>query len=256
MVTNATPSTEAAEPALASRIPVIEYHGTEYKMGSYIQMTSDWFRAQLQWLSENGYQSLTGEQLCDFALGAARPPKKSCAIRFDLGLAVAQNVQEALLPTLEMYGFRALFFVLTSAVKDESKENILTWSQLREWEGTGLIEIGSHGVYHPDYKKLNPAQRKWDAKTSKATIEANLGHPIAFFSFPYDSVPTKPELFLKPLGYKLAFTGYRPQRSVLFKDPNPYALPCYYPYSNQKIYPKIYGTKNLTFGQMIETAIA
>lgn len=256
MVTNAAPPVEPVDPTLASRIPVIEYHGTEYKMGSAIQMKTEWFHAQLQWLSDNGYQTLTGDQLVDFALGVSRPPKKSCAIRFDLGLAVAQNVQEVLIPALEKHGFRALFFVLTSSVKETNQDNFLTWSQLRQWDEAGLIEIGSHGVYHPDYKKLTEVQRKWDAKTSKATIEANIGHPIAFFSYPYDSVPARANLLFKPLGYKLAFTGYRNQRSVLFKDPHPYGLPCYYPYSNQKIYPKIYGTKNLTFGQMIEAAIA
>jgi peptidoglycan/xylan/chitin deacetylase (PgdA/CDA1 family) len=244
------------DPTQTNRIPVIEYHGTEYKMGTTIQMTTAWFLAQLEWLSENGYQTLNGEQLANFALGVSRPPKKSCAIRFDLGLAVADNVRDVVIPTLEKYAFHALFFVLTSAVNEDGKNNLLSWGQLKEWEAAGLIESGSHGVYHPDYKKLTAVQRQWDAKTSKTTIEAKLGHPISFFAFPYDSVPARPDTLLKPLGYKLAFNGFRTQRSVLFKDPNPYALPCYYPYSNGKIYPILSGAKGLTFAQMIEAAIA
>jgi peptidoglycan/xylan/chitin deacetylase (PgdA/CDA1 family) len=245
----------AVEPGLAKQIPVIEYHGTEYKMGTSIQMTTEWFQAQLQWLSDNGYQTLSGEQLIEFALGVSKPAEKSCAIRFDLGLAVADNVRNVMIPALQTFGFKALFFVLTSSVKDDNKDNFLTWDQLREWEAAGLIEIGSHGVYHPNYKKITQSQRVWDAKTSKATIEAQIGRPISFFAFPYDAVPPKPDGLLKPLGYKLAFAGVRIQRSVLFKDPTPFALPCYYPYSNPKIYPKVYGTKGLMFGQMIESAI-
>jgi peptidoglycan/xylan/chitin deacetylase (PgdA/CDA1 family) len=256
MATNLTPPETSVDQTLAKRIPVIEYHGTEYSMGASVQMKSEWFLSQLQWLSDNGYQTLTGEQLIDFTLGVSRPPQKSCAIRFDLGLAVAKNVEEVVIPALEKHGFRALFFVLTSSVKDESKDDFLTWDQIRAWEGAGLIETGSHGVYHPNYKKINQVQRKWDAKTSKDRIEENLGHAISLFAYPYDSVPTRPDLLLKPLGYRLAFAGYRIQRCVLFKDPSPYALPCYYPYSNNKIYPKINGTKGLTFGQMIEASIA
>lgn len=243
------------EPVLANRIPVIEYHGTDYKGGATIQMKSKWFLEHLQWLSENGYQSLTGEQLVAFVQGASRPAMKSFVLRFDLGLAIAHNVREIILPALQKHGFHAIFLLLTNAVKEQCIKNYLCWPEILTWEQTGLVEIGSHGVYHPDYKKLSQAQRIWDAKTSKARIEAKLGHPIYLFGYPYDSVPPKPETLLKPLGYQLALAGYRIERSVRFQDPNPYSLPCYYPYSYDKLYPKITGTKGLTFGQMIEKAL-
>ena len=244
------------DPDLASRIPAIEYHGTEYNGGPTIQMRPEWFLAQMQWLSDNGYKALTTEEILQFVQGVARPPKKSCILRFDVGLAILKEIREVILPALQKFGFHATFYALTSSIRDTPYKNCICWSDLLEWEQTGLVEIGSHGVYHPDYRKLGPLARLWDARVSKRIIESKLGHPISFFSFPYDSVPTRPDIFLGLFKYRLAFAGYtRPDRSVQFKDPSRFSLPCYYPYSGKKTYPIIIGTKTLTFGQMIEAAI-
>ena len=248
---------EPTDPSLAYRLPIIEYHDSEYKGAQTVQMTTAWFLAQLQWLSENGYKALTGAELLQFVQGEAQPPKKSCVLRFDLGMPVYRNFQEVIIPALVKYSFPAIIFVLTSAIKETSKTNYVCWSHLREWEQTGLVEIASHGVYHPDYRAAPTAVRVWDARESKRTIESKLGHPISFFAFPFDSVPNHPDVLLKLFGYRLGFAGNSrvKDRSVLFNDPNSFALPAYYPYSYKKIYPLITGTAKLTFGQMLEAAI-
>ena len=242
--------------SLAARIPALEYHYTEFKMGETIQMKTEWFLAQMEWLSENGFKTLTGEELVQFVRGEARPPQKSCLLRFDLGQPAYQNYKEIVIPALEKYSFHAVFFLLTNMIKDTCQDDYLCWDQVKEWEAAGLIEVASHGVYHPDYRKLSLAARQWDARESKRLIESKIGHPISFFAWPYDSVPDQADRLMKPLGYQLAFNGYRPERSILFKDASPYALPCYYVYSGEKTYPVITGTKGLTFGQMVEGAVA
>lgn len=256
MPTGTVPQPDPVDPSLASRIPAIEYHGTSYNGGLTIQMTPEWFLAQMQWLCDNGYKTLTNDEILQFVQGVTRPPKKSCILRFDMGLAIRDEIRNVILPTLQKFNFHATFYVLTSAVKDTPQNNIICWSDLLEWEQTGLVEIGSHGVYHPDYRKAATTTRVWDARTSKRTIELKIGHPISFFAFPYDSVPNHPDVLLKLFDYRGAFAGYtRMDRSVKFSDPTPFSLPCYYPYSGKKTYPIITGTKKLTFGQMIEGAI-
>jgi peptidoglycan/xylan/chitin deacetylase (PgdA/CDA1 family) len=250
-----TPQPEPVDPTLASRIPIIEYHDAEYKGAQTVQMTTAWFLDQLKWLYDNGFKTLTSDELLQFALGNSRPVKKSCVLRFDMGMPVFKNFQEVVLPALEKYSFRAVFFVLTSSIKDTNANNYISWDNLRAWEQTGLVEIGSHGVYHPDYRSAATATRVWDARESKRIIEGKLGHPISFFAFPFDSVPNHPDLLLKLFGYRLGFAGSRTERSVVFKDPNPFALPAYYPYSYKAIYPRMTANSKLTFGQMIEAAI-
>jgi peptidoglycan/xylan/chitin deacetylase (PgdA/CDA1 family) len=256
MSTGTVPQPVPVDPSLASRIPAIEYHGTEYNGGPTVQMTPEWFLAQMQWLSDNGYKALTNDEILQFVQGVARPPKKSCILRFDLGLAILKEIREVILPALQKFSFYATFYVLTSSIQDTPYKNCICWSDLCEWDQTGLVEFGSHGVYHPDYRKAATTTRVWDARESKRRIETKLGHPISFFAFPYDSVPNHPDLLLKLFNYRLAFAGYtRTDRSVQFNDPAPFALPSYYPYSGKKIYPIITATKKLTFEQMVEAAI-
>lgn len=256
MSTGTDPQPIPVDPSLASRIPAIEYHGTEYNGGPTIQMKPEWFLDQMQWLSDNGYKTLTNDEILQFVQGVARPPKQSCILRFDVGLAILKEIRDVILPALQRYSFHATFYALTSSIRDTPYRNVICWSDLREWEQTGLVEIGSHGVNHPDYRKAGTLVRLWDARVSKRIIESKLGHPISFFAFPYDSVPNHPDLLLKLFAYRLAFAGYtRVDRSVQFSDPTPFGLPCYYPYSGEKLYPIITTTKTLTFGQMIEAAI-
>jgi peptidoglycan/xylan/chitin deacetylase (PgdA/CDA1 family) len=258
MVINATPQASTTESIPASRIPALEYHDADYKGGETIQMTPEWFLAQMQWLSDNGYKTLTGGELFQYVMGASRPPQKSCFLRFDLGLPVYKSFQEVIVPALIKFSFHATFFVLTSNIKDiqPPKTNFVCWSHLLEWEKTGAVEVGSHSVTHPDFRPTGTPRRLWELRESKRAIETKLGHPISFFAWPYDSVPNHPDVLLKLFGYKLGFAGFRNERSIVFKDANAFALPCYYPYSSKKAYPLITTTNKLTFGQMIESATA
>ena len=256
MPTGQDPQPVPVDPSLASRIPAIEYHGTSYSGGPTIQMQPDWFLAQMQWLGDNGYKALTNDEMLQFVQGLARPPKKSCFLRFDVGLAILSDIRDVILPALQKFNFHATFFVLTTSIQEKPYKNCVTWDNLRAWDQTGLVEFGSHGVSHPDYRKAATPTRLWDLRMSKRTIESKLGHPISFFAFPYDSVPNHPDQLLKLYDYRLGFAGYtRLDRSVQFNDPAPFGLPCYYPYSGKKIYPIITATKTLTFEQMIEAAI-
>jgi peptidoglycan/xylan/chitin deacetylase (PgdA/CDA1 family) len=258
MEINATSQTNFTDTAPASRIPALEYHDAEYNGGVNVQMTVAWFLAQMKWLSDNGYKTLTGDELCQFAIGNSRPQQKSCFLRFDVGLPVYKSFQEVIVPTLVHYGFHGTFFVLTRNIKDTQppKGNFVCWSHLREWEKTGLVEVGSHSVNHPDFRPTGTATRLWELRESKRMIESKLEHAISLFAWPYDSVPNHPDVLLKLFNYKLGFAGHRNERSIVFKDPNPFALPCYYPYSSKKAYPLITTSNKLTFGQLIDTAVA
>jgi peptidoglycan/xylan/chitin deacetylase (PgdA/CDA1 family) len=251
------PQSNAVDLALASRIPALEYHDSEYKGGEKIQMTTQWFLDQMQWLSDNGFKTLTSQELLQFVLGNSRPPQKSCFLRFDVGLPVYKNFQEIIVPALVKYSFHGAFFVLTSNIKDTqpAKGNFICWSHLREWEKTGCIEVGSHSINHPDFRPAGTPTRLWELRESKRVIESKLGHPISLFSWPYDSIPNHPETLLKLFGYTLGFAGPRIERSILFKDANQFSLPCYYPYSSKKTYPVLTTASNQTFEKMMLGAV-
>jgi peptidoglycan/xylan/chitin deacetylase (PgdA/CDA1 family) len=59
----------------------------------------------------------------------------------------------------------------------------MNWTQLREMHAAGF-EIGSHGVDHRMLAKLQQRELEAELRTSKATLERELGEPATLLSYP------------------------------------------------------------------------
>jgi len=257
-VVTATPeSTPTTTPLaeVAGSIPIIEYHDPDFKMSDSVQMTPEWFEEQLQWLYENGYTTLTAEQMAEFVEGSAVFPARSVVISFDIGVAKKPIYRDVVVPTLKKYGFTAVVFLLTntSVLGDDcSQELKFCWDDFKQWEAEGVFSVSSHGVMHPDYTKLTSAEMLNDLNQSSALIEMNLGHKPVAFAFPYDSYPKNAAAVLKSAGYRFGAAGnVRPDLSSHAFDASWYALPRVYPYSNPTIYPAIVSGAGASFGEYI-----
>lgn len=254
-----TPSPTATQPP-AVRIPILEYHHPSYASGKS-QMTPAWFIEQLDWLMDNGFVSLTGDQLANFIDGKEpRPPQKSVVLRFDAGLPRFTEYSTIVIPALRERGFHGLIFVLIDAISDDCSHttDAICWNDLAQWEKEGVITVGSHGVFHPDYRKIEESEILWDARVSGQVLEEKLGHPVIWFTYPFDSVPEKAATLIKAAGYRYAVAGDRGwDRSVRFSDPEPYNLPSYYPYSSPESYPILTTAyPPVTFPELMLKAIA
>jgi N-acetyl-anhydromuramyl-L-alanine amidase AmpD/peptidoglycan/xylan/chitin deacetylase (PgdA/CDA1 family) len=241
----------------AKRIPVVEYHDSEYQMAkNQIIMTTEWFQEQMDWLAQNNFTTLNAEELVGFVNGTFSAPERSVVLSFDVGTGEAENFKEVIIPALKEHHFTGLFFVLINAITDDGSNNTVTWSELRQWQEDGVVCVQSHGVYHPDYQLLNFNQMLWDAKTSFDIISEKVGIEPLIFAYPFDSVPEETDLVMEWAGYQLALAGHRLERSVLREDPDRYALPRYYPYSNPDYYPILSDGYGWTFSELILAAIS
>jgi len=243
-----TPAPEASAEGLA----IVEYHHTTYRFTDEIFMTTEWFRSQLDWLAQNGYQTLNAEQLSAF-LDGERIPAKSIVLTFDIGTAQRADYMENIIPALKQHSFHALFFVVTNAMTDDcGRENKVCWQDLRDWAAAGVISVESHGVTHPDFTTITAEEQRWDAQTSRQVIAEKTGREPIGFAYPYDSYNDGALRVLQSVGYKFAVAGNtRNDRSVHRADPHRYDLPRVYPYSNTQIYPAIYAAYGKTFGELI-----
>ena len=227
------PSATPTQMVKAERIPIIEYHNPTYNGSNTVMMTTEWFEAQMQWLSENGYKTLSAAELVDFLNGGAYP-QKSVVLSFDIGVGKHTEYTQIVIPTLRKYGFTAIFFLLvnTNLIGDEcNKGELYCWSEFRSWVDEGLISVESHGIYHKDYTTLDASSQRQDAGDSKRLIEQNIGKPVLGFAFPYDAVNKQTFEILKSLGYQFAAGGFtRSDRSVYLGDAHRYELPRVYPY--------------------------
>lgn len=245
-----------AQPILTTRLPILEYHYSTFRMGEGVRMETDWFESQLQWLDDNGYTTVTSQQLADFVHGRATLPQRSVALTFDVGLSKFDDYTKVVIPALRQHGFHGIFFILASRTLDSCDDPTLAcWPAIKQWADEGVISVGSHTWTHLDYQTLSPDQIYLDAARSKALIEEKTGHTVLGLCYPFDSVNPAAFDLLKSLDYQFAVAGFtRADRSALFNDTSPYDLPRYYPYSGD-YYPVIGGTHGQTFDQMLLGAI-
>jgi N-acetyl-anhydromuramyl-L-alanine amidase AmpD/peptidoglycan/xylan/chitin deacetylase (PgdA/CDA1 family) len=245
-------------PPPATAIPIIEYHHPNFALGGGLQMTPAWFAEQLQWLADQGYTTLNATDLLDFLNQQRSFPQKSVVISFDLGTAKYSDYAEGVIPLLRQHGFQAIFFLLVneSVIGDDCThpDNRFCWDDLRTWQQEGLISVGSHGIYHPDYANESDDNIRWDMTTSKNILEQKLGQPVLIFAYPFDSSPARAQRIARSVGYEMAVSGnIRTNLGLIPNDPDRYNLPRLYPYAKATAYP-ILNASQRSFAETIEAA--
>jgi len=147
-----------AAAADADHLLVISYHDVRDDVApkgdadSYAIGTQN-FAAHLDWLSAQGYRPVSLQQVIDASEGRAPLPDKPVLLTFDDGL---RSLYTKVFPLLRAYRFPALAAVITGWVdlpqgesvdfgpRPYTRDDFVTWAQLREMQDSGLIEIASH----------------------------------------------------------------------------------------------------------------
>ncbi len=111
------------------------------------------FAAHLDWLTGQGYRPVRLDDVIAAARGERALPDKAVLLTFDDGL---RSVYTHAFPLLRAYGYPALVAVVTDWVdlpagraidyghRPFTRDDFLTWAQLREMHDSGLIEVASH----------------------------------------------------------------------------------------------------------------
>lgn len=252
--TSAPTFTPTATEIPAARIPIIEYHDPDFKLNDQVQMTIPWFEDQMRWLADNGYRTLSGDDLVAFLDGTTVFPQKSVVLSFDMGTAKRPIYTDTVIPTLKKYHFQAVAFILandTVVIDKCGDAKRFCWDDFKTWAGEGLLTIASHGLFHPDFTKLSTNEIKYEVETAKKLLVEKLGvDPIAF-AYPFDSISQNAVNLVKAAGYQFAVAGNnRGDLGVAVNDPDRFKLPRVYPYSNTRIYPNLNGF-NRPFSEVI-----
>ncbi len=208
------------------RLPVVMYHQLtqdKSKAGKYV-LTVEQFENDLIYLKENGYTSVTLNQLLDYSNGSGDLPEKPFMITFDDG---CEAVYSYGLPLLEKYGFTAVCFAIGSVTDNYSEINDhnlsysnLTWDEIKELCNGGIIDVQSHTYdLHSNNKGRNGIKMKKyetfeqysefltaDAlKMKERMIEYTGKAPVAI-AYPFGSFSKESADILKNCGIKIAFT--------------------------------------------------
>lgn len=183
--------------------PILEYHAitaTPDTLSEIYSVPPAEFSAQLDYLQENGYTTIT---LNDYirARRYGKPlPEKPIVLTFDDGYA--DNYTE-MLPILEAHGMTAVVYVVTNFL---GKNGYLTFEQVQDMQRRG-IEIGIHGADHIPLTILDGEFLDNQIRKSKIWLEWSGLEPIGSLSYPNGAYDERIIEMLKAENYLTAVTG-------------------------------------------------
>ncbi len=138
------------------------------------------FSQQLDYLKQNGFHSITLNQLMNALYYGTSLPSKPIVLTFDDGYLDGYT---AAYPALKAHGFSAMFYIITGKVGWQGQTN---WDQLREMLANGM-QLGSHTIHHVDMGHTylaSPKLANQEAQVSQKDMQNHLGISIQHFCYP------------------------------------------------------------------------
>ncbi|MBQ7132002.1 MAG: polysaccharide deacetylase family protein [Oscillospiraceae bacterium] len=198
---------------------IIMYHSVsnEASVGEYIVSTQA-FEQDLQWLRENGYESVLPSELVSYVRGQKELAPKLVMLTFDDGCY--NNLSDAL-PLLEKYDYSAVVSVVgeytdINAKKDPhvSAYSYLTWGDINNLIDSQKIEIGNHTYsLHKNGERLGAKKMYYETESQYSQmlyadvsklqnrIYENTGLLPICFAYPYGAVSAESIPVMKELGF-------------------------------------------------------
>ena len=118
------------------------------------------FGSQLEFLYNNGYRTLTADELYECLIGGKQIPERAVALTFDDGW---KNVYTCAYPLLEKYNMKAICFIIPGIIENNQISNdrktdsnergpnsdiLCDWNEIEEMHQNGAIDFQSHSMYH------------------------------------------------------------------------------------------------------------
>ena len=203
----AEPTETYPPPPEAVNVPILMYHYVSdlppdadiYRRD--LTVTPERFEAQLSYLRDQGYESVT---LADVytTLTTGRPlPARPIVLTFDDGY---KDAYIHAFPLLQAYGFIGEFFVLATPAHFEAPQ-YMTWDEMKEMAGAGM-SIQAHGRDHYDLTGRPYDFLVYQILGAREAVEAHTEQTVTFFCYPSGRHDADTEAVVESAGYLGAVT--------------------------------------------------
>ena len=204
------------------------------------------FQADLDYLTRNGYTTISATEMVRFLRGQQKLSERSVMLSFDDG---PKNFFDVTFPLLKRFNAKAVAFVApglhSDAAHNESGDaRPMSWEEMRVIQASGLVEFQSHTMqscYAPSWpmvvplagcapalenKRRQPALPfKEDLVRSIEELEAQLpGIKVTQLAWPmYDGTREAVEA-AREVGFEACYWGLVPNRPINRKGDSPYFI--------------------------------
>lgn len=221
-------------------LPVPMYHhvlpeGSKL-LGAYA-ITPQELESDLQWIRDNGYNTVLPSEVEQFVNGEGELPQNPIMLSFDDGY---ESFYAYAYPLLEQYGMKAVVSVIGyySDLFSESEEkhinySHLTWNEMREMTESGLIEVGNHTYYmhQIDGRKGSARVRgekdeeyrevlTQDLTKLQTRVEEELGVVPILFAYPFGAVGKGEPEMVAGMGFKMTLSCEEGVSHIIADDSN------------------------------------
>ena len=189
----------------STTVPVLMYHyirvnpNPQDSVGFRLSVNPQNFSAQMDYLAQQGYHTITLDDLGGFFFSHASLPSKPIILTFDDGYS---DFHDEAFPILKSHSFKAINFVISGFV---GIPGFLSWGQIDEMKTSGLIYFGAHTVHHVSLPSLSAERITQEVTESKNTLQQHLGYPINWIAYPYGKVNETVARIVQQGGYAGAF---------------------------------------------------
>jgi peptidoglycan/xylan/chitin deacetylase (PgdA/CDA1 family) len=188
-------------------VPILCYHRFGSR-NSQLAVTPAAFEAQMDYLARNGYHVIPLSRLAGFVERGEPIPRKSVVLTIDDGY---RSTYEVAFPILRKHGFQATVFLYSDFV---GAPDALTWPQMKEMEGSGLINIQPHSKTHANLtaRLAGETDAKYrdrlrtEVELPIRLLQDRLAVESLTYAFPYGDVNETVVDLLKRLGVRQGVT--------------------------------------------------
>ncbi len=218
-------------------LPIVMYHHISpetKRLGKYV-ITPDEFEQDLQYLKENGYESISSEQLQQWMDGKGSLPEKPVMITFDDGY---ESTAVYACPLLEQYGMHGIVAVIGSVATQYTENpdhnlgySHMSWEAVAELDSGSVMEVQYHtnnmhklkprkgcskmsGENPEDYKRI----LKEDIDTFQSLFVKNTGHESNVLVLPFGIYSQETLDLASQMGFRMVFTCIEKVNSISEND--------------------------------------
>jgi len=197
----------------APDLPILMYHRVAPAGSAHLRqfrVDPEAFAAQIRYLADAGYNSITFDQWNAAATGHGSIPEASVILTFD---DAYRDFQHYAWPILRRYGFSAYVFPVTGMAGginrwDAGMEEIplLSWDEILQLHESG-VRFGSHTHTHQRLTSVSPADLIADLMMSREEFRRRLGYDAQVLSYPFDDHDRIVEHLAGACGFTYAVSG-------------------------------------------------
>lgn len=201
-------------------LPIFLYHIISPKGSYQFGITPSELENDLIYLSKNGYTTITMTQLIDYVDTGKSLPRKPVILSFDDGY---YNNYVYAFPLLKKYHAKMVFSIIGKSTDDFSmhpSDNLsyahVTWDQLNEMTGSGLVEVQNHtyNLHESRKGRTGCTQKQGESKAQYEKIltddvgklQNEIAEKTGFvpntFVYPYGKSSENTDGILKKMGFR------------------------------------------------------